>query len=72
MKNELKVKCPQCKKEFSYYQSEFRPFCGHQCKMIDLGGWLSEDYKVAGRDQSVYIEDEEALHKLLVDSNETY
>ena len=37
MKKELVVKCPQCKKSFKYYSSEFRPFCADKCKMIDMG-----------------------------------
>jgi len=25
-----------------------RPFCGLTCRLIDLGGWLDERYRVAG------------------------
>jgi endogenous inhibitor of DNA gyrase (YacG/DUF329 family) len=42
----LTVNCPQCKKKFNYYESEFRPFCTEKCKLIDLGLWLSESYGV--------------------------
>lgn len=42
----LKVKCPQCNTVFPYYDSEFRPFCCERCKMIDLGHWFEETYKV--------------------------
>lgn len=56
---ELKIKCCHCKAEFSYYESEFRPFCREKCKMIDLGCWFDESYQVSGRDNSVYIEDSE-------------
>lgn len=42
----LKVNCPRCKESFEYYSSEFRPFCSDKCKMIDLGLWLTENYKV--------------------------
>ena len=42
------VECPSCKESFSYYTSKFRPFCSERCRMIDLGQWLREDYKVAG------------------------
>ena len=27
-------------------QSRWRPFCSERCKMIDLGGWASESYRV--------------------------
>jgi endogenous inhibitor of DNA gyrase (YacG/DUF329 family) len=42
----LEVTCPTCKKKFNYYESEFRPFCGERCRLIDLGQWLSESYTV--------------------------
>lgn len=42
----MKVKCPHCRSEFSYYASEFRPFCSEKCRMVDLGHWLNESYKV--------------------------
>ena len=40
------VTCPNCKKKFNYYSSEFRPFCCERCKLIDLGQWLTESYAV--------------------------
>lgn len=46
MSKVLKVKCPHCHAVFSYYDSEFRPFCSERCKMIDLGHWFEESYTV--------------------------
>lgn len=46
MNKVFKVKCPQCDIIFSYYESEFRPFCCERCKMIDLGHWFEESYRV--------------------------
>jgi endogenous inhibitor of DNA gyrase (YacG/DUF329 family) len=46
MKKKIEVKCPQCKKKFEYYSSEFRPFCSERCRLIDLGQWLEESYTV--------------------------
>ncbi|RPJ77587.1 MAG: DNA gyrase inhibitor YacG [Alphaproteobacteria bacterium] len=46
----LKVKCPQCDTIFPYYESEFRPFCCERCKMIDLGHWFEESYKVPDKE----------------------
>lgn len=46
----LKVKCPQCDTVFSYYDSEFRPFCCERCKMVDLGHWFEESYKVPDKE----------------------
>jgi len=42
----LKVKCPHCKKETPWEGNPFRPFCSERCKMIDLGAWASEEYRV--------------------------
>ena len=47
----LKVKCPQCKLIFSYYDSLSRPFCSERCKMIDLGHWFEESYRVPVKGQ---------------------
>ena len=46
MKKKLEVNCPQCKKKFEYYSTEFRPFCSERCRLIDLGQWLEESYTV--------------------------
>lgn len=42
----ISINCPQCEKKFFYYDSSFRPFCSERCKMIDLGHWFQESYKV--------------------------
>ncbi|MFP5387289.1 MAG: DNA gyrase inhibitor YacG [Bacteriovoracia bacterium] len=42
----FEVSCPNCKKKFDYYSSEFRPFCCEKCRLIDLGQWLTESYSV--------------------------
>jgi endogenous inhibitor of DNA gyrase (YacG/DUF329 family) len=26
------------------------PFCTRRCRIIDLGRWLGEDYRIAGKD----------------------
>jgi hypothetical protein len=64
-KNKLDINCPHCKKEFNYYDSSFRPFCTERCKMIDLGHWFDESYTVAGRTNSVYIEDPDAIKEIM-------
>lgn len=43
------ITCPNCGKANVWIpENKFRPFCSERCKMIDLGAWASEDYKVAG------------------------
>lgn len=47
-KTPLKVKCPSCQKEIKWEESLFRPFCSERCRLLDLGKWASEKYKVPG------------------------
>jgi uncharacterized protein len=46
---ELKyVACPQCGTKVAWAPtSRWRPFCSERCKLIDLGAWASEKYRVA-------------------------
>lgn len=68
----LKVKCVSCKTGFNYYSSDYRPFCSEKCKMVDLGHWFDESYTIEGRTNSVYIEDEDKLKKLISETDEVY
>jgi hypothetical protein len=41
------VSCPQCGKTVAWDPANpYRPFCSERCKMIDLGAWASESYRV--------------------------
>ncbi|UOF00886.1 DNA gyrase inhibitor YacG [Bdellovibrio reynosensis] len=41
------VKCPQCGRLALYTpENPYRPFCSERCKLIDLGEWASEGYKI--------------------------
>lgn len=42
------VPCPVCKRETAWRKNPFRPFCSERCRLIDLGKWAAEDYRVAG------------------------
>jgi uncharacterized protein len=45
-----KLKCPICGKEVSYVSLKkvrFRPFRSKRCKLVDLGKWLNEEYRVS-------------------------
>ena len=43
-----KIHCPVCKKETAWKDNPFRPFCSERCRMIDLGNWASEEYRITG------------------------
>lgn len=43
------VHCPSCGGPVRWMpESTFRPFCSERCKLMDLGGWATERYRVAG------------------------
>lgn len=44
------VKCPTCGADVEYGpRSPFRPFCSERCKLIDLGAWATDAYRIPGR-----------------------
>lgn len=46
------VVCPQCGKPSEYSPANrWRPFCSERCKLIDMGAWASESYRVTGQDE---------------------
>ena len=43
------VNCPQCGEPTEFAPSNrYRPFCSERCRLIDLGAWASDQYRVAG------------------------
>jgi endogenous inhibitor of DNA gyrase (YacG/DUF329 family) len=40
------VACPNCGKNVKWIPNKWRPFCSERCKLIDLGAWASENYRV--------------------------
>jgi endogenous inhibitor of DNA gyrase (YacG/DUF329 family) len=45
----MTVKCPRCGKNVPYENNPFRPFCSKRCKLIDLGKWVSGEYRITGK-----------------------
>lgn len=42
-------RCPQCGAEVKGDAAGFRPFCSERCKLVDLGNWLGERYRIPGQ-----------------------
>jgi hypothetical protein len=41
------VLCPQCGKPVEWDAANpHRPFCSERCRLVDLGKWAAEDYRV--------------------------
>lgn len=46
------VACPTCSAAVSWTtENRWRPFCSERCKLIDLGQWASEKYRVPAEEQ---------------------
>ncbi|MCS7043725.1 MAG: DNA gyrase inhibitor YacG [Bryobacteraceae bacterium] len=39
------IKCPVCRKEVPLDSPEM-PFCSERCRLIDLGRWANEEYRI--------------------------
>lgn len=44
----MKIICPLCKRTTTWEENPWRPFCSERCKLIDLGKWASEEYRIEG------------------------
>ena len=60
MKAGASFRCPICRKSVAE-KSTYFPFCSKRCRMVDLGKWLREDYRIARPAVSEDGEDEEGL-----------
>ena len=56
----MKLRCPICHKEVVWGENRYRPFCSERCKLIDLGEWATEGYRVKGDPDSPEAEQKEA------------
>lgn len=41
-------RCPHCGSAVAWAGNPHRPFCSLVCRLIDLGVWLDERYRVPG------------------------
>jgi len=42
----MQIICPACKVKTTWEENPWRPFCSERCKLVDLGRWASEEYKI--------------------------
>jgi endogenous inhibitor of DNA gyrase (YacG/DUF329 family) len=56
------VSCPHCGKPAAWESANpWRPFCSERCKLIDLGAWATEAYRIPTpeeRDESKQPDDD--------------
>ncbi len=42
--------CPRCGEPTQWEDNPFRPFCSERCKLIDLGAWANDEYRLPTQD----------------------
>jgi endogenous inhibitor of DNA gyrase (YacG/DUF329 family) len=45
-----RVRCPTCGAAAALPDNPQRPFCSLTCRLVDLGGWLDERYRIPPRE----------------------
>ena len=40
--------CPHCSRKVTWPDTPTYPFCSERCRLIDLGAWASEGYRIPG------------------------
>ncbi len=44
------VACPACGKPAAYSRANAsRPFCSERCRLVDLGAWATESYRIPAK-----------------------
>jgi endogenous inhibitor of DNA gyrase (YacG/DUF329 family) len=45
----MRIRCPVCSELTTWEENPWRPFCSERCKLIDLGKWAAEEYRIPGK-----------------------
>jgi endogenous inhibitor of DNA gyrase (YacG/DUF329 family) len=40
------IACPQCRQPTAWADNPHRPFCSERCRLLDLGAWVEESYRL--------------------------
>lgn len=44
------VRCPICRRQTIWEENPWHPFCSERCRLIDLGAWIEERYRIPDPD----------------------
>lgn len=44
----IRPRCPTCRTAVRWEGNPHRPFCSERCRMVDLGTWADEGFRIAG------------------------
>ncbi|MDQ3907963.1 MAG: DNA gyrase inhibitor YacG [Acidobacteriota bacterium] len=50
-------KCPICAKPVETKENPHLPFCSELCKLLDLGNWVDENYRVPSQEERPSVEE---------------
>ena len=56
--------CPSCGQPTDLTGANlYRPFCSRRCRLVDLGGWLNEERRIAddGPDERIIDDETESM-----------
>jgi len=42
------LRCPSCRTPIVWSGNPHRPFCSQRCRIVDLGAWADDRYRVPG------------------------
>lgn len=57
-KTKTPIQCPTCDKTDTWQQDNpFRPFCSERCRLLDLGEWAKESYRIESDEKTDSEED---------------
>lgn len=55
------IKCPTCQQPTRWQDNPYRPFCSNRCRLLDLGCWADEEYRVPAENQAGMSDEEESV-----------
>jgi uncharacterized protein len=57
----VRICCPICKTILENVPDDFKPlpFCSERCKLVDLGNWLGEKYRISSPLRPEDLDDDE-------------
>jgi len=50
------IRCPHCHRPTVWTDNVNRPFCSERCRLIDLGAWVDEGYRIS--ENTLHADDE--------------
>jgi endogenous inhibitor of DNA gyrase (YacG/DUF329 family) len=45
-----RILCPTCRRPATWEANPHRPFCSERCRLVDLGNWAAERYRIPGEE----------------------